>query len=188
MNDIGVVRLNLLRPIAIDRYAENRATGAFILIDPKTNSTVAAGMITSADPDTSDGEDEFASETGPVTSHERAARWGHLGGVLGLDGSAALIDAIERSLFIAGVITQRIDTSGPVFTSQPGLIEAFTRLQAESGLLVLLATVRDSDELTARIHDRELILSEGDPSAAVAAVHQLLHQEKILFDTEGAGL
>jgi hypothetical protein len=75
-----------------------------------------------------------------------------------------------------------------VFTSQPGLIEAFMRLQAESGLLVLLATVRDSDELTARIHDRELILSEGDPSAAVAAVHRLLHQEKILFDTEGAGL
>ena len=26
------------------------------------------------------------------------------------------------------------------------------------------------------------------PSAAVAAVHRLLHQEKILFDSEGAGL
>jgi hypothetical protein len=188
MNDIGVVRLNLLRPIAIDRYAENRATGAFILIDPKTNSTVAAGMITSADPDTSDGEDEFAAETGRVTAGERAARWGHLGGVLVLDGPAPVIDAIERSLFIAGVITQRLDPSDPVFARQPGLVETFTRLQAESGLLVLLATIRDSDELTARIHDRELVLGEGDSSAAVAAVHRLLHQEKILFDTEGAGL
>jgi sulfate adenylyltransferase large subunit len=187
MNDIGVVRLNLLRPTAIDRYAENRATGAFILIDPKTNSTVAAGMITSADPDTSDGEDEFAAE-GRVTAGERAARWGHLGGVLVLDGPATVIDAIERSLFIAGVITQRLDTSDPVFARQPGLVETFTRLQAESGLLVLLATIRDSDELTARIHDRELGLGEGDSVAAVAAVHRLLHKEKILFDTEGAGL
>ena len=38
----------LLRPIALDLYGENRATGAFILIDPETNSTVAAGMITAA--------------------------------------------------------------------------------------------------------------------------------------------
>ena len=148
MNDIGVVRLNLLRPIAIDRYAENRATGAFILIDPKTNSTVAAGMITSVEPDTSDGEDEVASETGPVTARERAARWGHLGGVLTLDGPATLIEAIERSLFIAGVIAQRVDAADPLFAGQPGLLEAFTRLQAESGLLVVLATSSDREELT----------------------------------------
>ena len=65
MNDIGVVTLNLLRPIAVDLYSESRATGAFILIDPKSNSTVAAGMITSAAADTSDGEDEFATESAP---------------------------------------------------------------------------------------------------------------------------
>jgi ABC-type Fe3+ transport system substrate-binding protein len=28
-----------------DSYAENRASGAFILIDPQTNATLAAGMI-----------------------------------------------------------------------------------------------------------------------------------------------
>jgi sulfate adenylyltransferase subunit 1 len=188
MNDIGVVRLNLLRPIAIDRYAENRASGAFILIDPKTNSTVAAGMFTSADPDTSDGEDEFATETGRVTASERAARWGHIGAVLALDGPAALVDAIERSLFIAGVVTQRAETNDPLFARHPGLLEAFTRKQAESGLLVLLITIRDRDEPTARLHNRELALTESDSNAAVAAVHRLLHQEKILFDTEGAGL
>src|SRR5664279_1458124 len=48
MNGIGVVNLNLLRPVALDSYARNRSTGAFILIDPDTNSTVAAGMIASA--------------------------------------------------------------------------------------------------------------------------------------------
>jgi len=188
MNDIGVVTLNLLRPVALDLYSDNRATGAFILIDPKTNGTVAAGMITSAQADTSDGEDEFATESGPVTPRERAARWGHQGGALALEGPAEIIDAIERSLFVAGVITQRIDTTDPLFTGQPGLLEAFTSLQAASGLLVLIAAVREGDELAVRINDRELVLSDADPNAAIAAIHQLLHQEKILFDTEGAGL
>ena len=188
MNDIGVVTLNLLRPIAVDLYAENRSTGAFILIDPKTNSTVAAGMITSAIPDTSDGEDEFAAQSGPVTVHERAARWGHQGGALTLDGPATLIDAIERSLFVAGVITQRVDAANPLFTAQPGLLEAFTRLQVSAGVLLIVAHARDNDEFIARIGDREVVLAEADSNAAVAAVHQLLHQEKILFDPQGAGL
>ena len=188
MNDIGVVTLNLLRPIAIDVYAENRATGAIILIDPKTNSTVAAGMITSIVPDTSDGEDEFAAESGPVTARERAARWGHQGGALTLEASAQLIDAIERSLFGTGVITQRIDTADPVFAGQPDLLDTFSRLQVAAGLLVLLATVREAEEPVARVGDRQIALSDTDQSAAIAAVHQLLHQETILFDTEGAGL
>jgi sulfate adenylyltransferase subunit 1 len=46
MNDIGRVRLRLAQPIAADRYAENRATGAFIVVDDATNDTVGAGMIT----------------------------------------------------------------------------------------------------------------------------------------------
>ena len=45
MNDIGAVRLQLAQPIAADRYADARATGAFIVIDEATNDTVAAGMI-----------------------------------------------------------------------------------------------------------------------------------------------
>jgi sulfate adenylyltransferase subunit 1 len=188
MNDIGTVTLNLLRPIAVDVYSDNRVTGAFILIDPKTNTTVAAGMITSAVADTSDGEDQFATESGPVTARERVARWGHQAGALVLDGPAQLIDAIERSLFGAGVITQRVSSADPLFTAQPGLLDAFTGLQVASGLLVLLATVREGDELIARINDRELILNADDSSAAVTAIHQLLHQENILFDTEGAGL
>jgi sulfate adenylyltransferase subunit 1 len=32
----------------VDRYDENRATGAFILIDESTNDTVAAGMVRAA--------------------------------------------------------------------------------------------------------------------------------------------
>ena len=46
MNDIARVALVLAQPVFADRYADDRATGAFILIDEVTNHTVAAGMIT----------------------------------------------------------------------------------------------------------------------------------------------
>ena len=45
MNDIARVTLKLAQPIVADRYADNRATGAFIIIDESTNNTVGAGMI-----------------------------------------------------------------------------------------------------------------------------------------------
>ncbi|HEX4521043.1 MAG TPA: GTP-binding protein [Gaiellaceae bacterium] len=48
LNDLGVVRLRLAEPLAVDPYEQNRATGAFILIDEATNDTVAAGMVLSA--------------------------------------------------------------------------------------------------------------------------------------------
>ena len=48
LNDLGVVRFRLAEPLAVDPYARNRATGAFILIDESTNDTVGAGMVVSA--------------------------------------------------------------------------------------------------------------------------------------------
>jgi sulfate adenylyltransferase subunit 1 len=44
-NDIARVAFRLAQPLAVDRYAENRATGAFVVIDVSTNNTVGAGMI-----------------------------------------------------------------------------------------------------------------------------------------------
>ena len=49
LNDLAVVRLRLAEPLAVDPYAENRATGAFILIDESTNETIGAGMVVSAE-------------------------------------------------------------------------------------------------------------------------------------------
>jgi sulfate adenylyltransferase large subunit len=48
LNDLGVVRLRLAEPLAVDPYAQNRATGAFILVDEATNETVGAGMVVDA--------------------------------------------------------------------------------------------------------------------------------------------
>ena len=45
MNDIGRISLRTAVPLIHDSYRRNRTTGSFILIDPGTNETVAAGMI-----------------------------------------------------------------------------------------------------------------------------------------------
>jgi sulfate adenylyltransferase subunit 1 (EFTu-like GTPase family) len=45
MNDIADVALALSRPIFVDSFRSDRATGSFILIDEVSNQTVAAGMI-----------------------------------------------------------------------------------------------------------------------------------------------
>jgi bifunctional enzyme CysN/CysC len=45
LNEVGVCNLSVARPVAFDAYADNRDTGAFILINRYSNETVAAGMI-----------------------------------------------------------------------------------------------------------------------------------------------
>ena len=45
MNDIGRISMRTAVPLIHDSYRRNRLTGSFILIEPDTNETVAAGMI-----------------------------------------------------------------------------------------------------------------------------------------------
>jgi hypothetical protein len=155
--------ITLLRPIAIDLYSHNRATGAFILIDPETNRTVAAGMVKAA------GEAAVTAER--VTAEERARRWGHRGGVLELNGPVEAIDGIERGLFDAGVITARVESS-----DGKNLSDALTLLQ-QSGILALLVATDESSLVTARIDGLQIAF---DAENAVAAIHQLLADAGIL--------
>jgi sulfate adenylyltransferase large subunit len=190
MNDIGTVSLKTLRPIALDPYGENRATGAFILIDADTNSTVAAGMITSVLPD------EVASAAvsrtfdgwGRVTAGERDARWGHRGGVLEVAGPHELIDAVERSLFSVGVVSCRIDADDNAFILHPSLLEIISRIQFQSGLVALVARIDESGTATARLEGEKVTLDAADSARAIAQVHQLLHSAGIFIASEKAGL
>jgi sulfate adenylyltransferase subunit 1 len=45
LNDIGRVTLRLASPIAAEEYLVSRRTGAFLLIDPSSGGTLAAGMV-----------------------------------------------------------------------------------------------------------------------------------------------
>jgi sulfate adenylyltransferase large subunit len=46
LNDIGRVTINLMNRVYADTYEHNRQTGCFIIIDPVSHHTAAAGMIT----------------------------------------------------------------------------------------------------------------------------------------------
>lgn len=48
MNDIASISFKLAQPLMVDSYENNRATGAFIIIDEASNNTVGAGMIQAA--------------------------------------------------------------------------------------------------------------------------------------------
>jgi sulfate adenylyltransferase subunit 1 len=68
LNQIGTVQISTARPIVFDRYAENRATGSFVLIDPGTQFTCGAGMITEPVRQTA------MLHTAPLTFAERLAQ------------------------------------------------------------------------------------------------------------------
>jgi bifunctional enzyme CysN/CysC len=45
LNELGRITLRTQVPLLLDEYTRNPSTGSFILIDPDTNGTVAAGMV-----------------------------------------------------------------------------------------------------------------------------------------------
>jgi sulfate adenylyltransferase subunit 1 len=188
MNDIGAVSLHLLRPIAVDLYRDNRSTGALILIDPETNATVAAGMVTAARGQAVAGEEDETAAWGRVTAGEREARWGHRGGVLELTGPAELIDAVERSLFAVGAVACRVDADEPGFRENSKLLDAVTDVQTQAGLIALVARAKEEAALTASAGGFEVALDADNRMHAVTEVHELLRRAGIFIPSEGANL
>ncbi|MBK7725076.1 MAG: sulfate adenylyltransferase [Dehalococcoidia bacterium] len=50
LNEIGRITIKTMEPLFADPYSRSRDTGSFILIDPATRHTVAAGMIRDVSP------------------------------------------------------------------------------------------------------------------------------------------
>jgi len=50
LNELGRITLRTQAPLLLDEYSRNSVTGSFILIDPDTNGTVAAGMVRDTTP------------------------------------------------------------------------------------------------------------------------------------------
>jgi bifunctional enzyme CysN/CysC len=124
LNEIGRVAIELSAPIHVDPYRRNRSTGAIILIDRITNSTVAAGMILDRgatgktrsvwDDDLEAATAEGDTDVSSVSADERAARFGQkpatvlLTGLTG-SGKTSIATAVERKLFDAGRAVAVID-------------------------------------------------------------------------------
>ncbi len=128
MNDIASVELQTVAPLFFDGYESNRTTGSFILIDPISNATVAAGMIRR-------NLAESAGDYAPVTAVERQARNGHRPAVI-LVKHQALGQAIERKLFDDGyqVIAVNEDTH-----PGDGLV-SLAKLAAKNGFVAIVST------------------------------------------------
>ena len=62
----------LLRPMAVDLYRDRRGTGALILIDPETNATVAAGMVSEAQGHAATIEEDEAAACGAGNRRQAA--------------------------------------------------------------------------------------------------------------------
>jgi bifunctional enzyme CysN/CysC len=110
LNEIGMCNVATAVPLAVDRFADNRETGAFILIDRSTNATAGAGMI--AFPL------RRASNLHPqrldVGKHARTAIKGHRPAVLWLTGlsgagKSTIANAVELRLSSLNAHTYLID-------------------------------------------------------------------------------
>jgi bifunctional enzyme CysN/CysC len=96
LNDIGRVTFTTARPLLFDAYADNRATGAFIVIDRLTNGTFGAGMILG--PGAAEKEEVEVGGAG-VSLAERVRRLGQRPAAIVLTGGeAAQREEVGRAL------------------------------------------------------------------------------------------
>ena len=127
LNEIGRVEISTVAPIFFDSYKINHATGSFILIDPLTNNTVAAGMIRDAIRHIEDYKDDQSADSGKskqssnvirrelnIELTEREKQNGHMACVLwftGLSGSgkSTIAMELERRLFAKKCNTVLLD-------------------------------------------------------------------------------
>ena len=155
LNDVAYCKLALDRPVPLDPYADNRQTGAFVLIDKFSNMTVAAGMV------------DFAlRRASNITWHDmkvdkslRAQAIGQAPKVLwftGLSGAgkSTVADRLEQKLHAAGKRTYLLDGDNVRhglnkdlgFTDQDRVenirrVAEVARLMADAGLIVLVSFI-----------------------------------------------
>jgi bifunctional enzyme CysN/CysC len=172
LNDIGTVTLRTSSVVVADSYADNRDSGAFILIDETTNDTVGAGTIIEAR--------EVTPGTHPRTdirwhpsALDRSHRWqstGQSGATIwftGLpaSGKSTIAVAVERALVESGRLAYLLDGDNlrhglsDDLGFSPGdrtenirRVGHLTRLLADAGVVALASLVSPlkSDRETAR--------------------------------------
>lgn len=172
LNDIGTVTLRTSSVIIADPYADNRDSGAFILIDETTNDTVGAGTIIEAR-EVKPGTHARTDIRWHPSALDRKHRWkatGQPGATIwftGLpaSGKSTVAVAVERALVESGRMAYLLDGDNlrhglsDDLGFSPGdrtenirRVGHLTRLLADAGVVALASLVSPlkSDRETAR--------------------------------------
>jgi bifunctional enzyme CysN/CysC/sulfate adenylyltransferase subunit 1 len=102
MNDIAAVDIRTALPLYFDPYRTNRVMGSFILIDPITNATVAAGIIQGGAEHGHASKAAATAARGRISKEERRTRFGHPPAAVWLAGRPRVAELVERALFEEG--------------------------------------------------------------------------------------
>ncbi|CCC26379.1 adenylyl-sulfate kinase [Mycobacterium tuberculosis] len=109
LNEPGRVSLRTQVPLLLDEYTRNASTGSFILIDPDTNGTVAAGMVL-RDVSARTPSPNTVRHRSLVTAQDRPPR-GKTVWFTGLSGSgkSSVAMLVERKLLEKGISAYVLD-------------------------------------------------------------------------------
>jgi sulfate adenylyltransferase large subunit len=142
LNDIGAVVIETHKPLFCDPYRRNRSTGSFVLIDPITNATVAAGMITGREPERISPSPPLAAET-EVGTRVTRAEWeslsGHRAATFWLDLPVDVVFQVERLLFHNGYRARTL-----VAAEDPAQTATISRAWNDVGVIALICGPVDS--------------------------------------------
>lgn len=185
LNEIGRVKLTTTQPLFFDAYQNNRSTGSFILIDPYSNNTVAAGMIRRAERTLAEVLPQevkrprsaiMAQESAAISREMREVRHGHRAAVLwftGLSGpdKSTVAQLLEQRLFALGCQIMHLDGDniGRGLNSDLGIsledrkenirrVAEVAKLAFEHGMFVLCAFI---SPFAADCHFVRSLLPEG---------------------------
>jgi bifunctional enzyme CysN/CysC len=149
LNDIGSVTVAVHKSLYVDPYQKNHATGAFILIDPITNNTVAAGMVEGAAGGAHGKHTgkRLESKVGPAERRELIGQTGAVVWLTGLPaaGKTAIAYELERQLFDGKNVALVVDPDDGVGRgviadgSSPVQTPELARRLADAGLLGVFA-------------------------------------------------
>ncbi|MBN2803031.1 MAG: sulfate adenylyltransferase subunit CysN [Deltaproteobacteria bacterium] len=123
LNEIGRVVIETAMPLFVDPYKNNRETGSFVLIDPASNLTVAAGMIRYASSKTEKSKDDLmfkgsslniVTKNAIIPREKREERNGHKGYVVWMTGlvkagKTTLAQELSKKLFEQNINVINLD-------------------------------------------------------------------------------
>ena len=168
LNELGRITLRTQVPLLLDEYTRNSSMGSFILIDPDTNGTVAAGMVL-RNVSSSTASPNTVRHTSLVTAKDRLMR-GRTVWFTGLSGSgkSSVAMLVEQKLLGMGMPAYVLDgdnlrhgLNADLGFSMADRAENLRRLAhvatllADSGQIVLVPAITplaEHRELARRVH------------------------------------